>query len=191
MNKMQAAIAAFVALSVVPLPSLAEPPAHAKAHGWRKKNDPSYPGYMGRKWDKDYGILDGRCNAKAVGAVLGGAVGGVIGSQVGEGDNRPVAILVGTALGAILGAKIGADMDAGDRGCMGHALELAGDGKPVRWNNAATGVVYTLTPVRDFESRGQPCREFTTVAKPKNKDRGERVKGVACRRANGEWELRS
>lgn len=193
MKKATAAIAALAALAVVPVPSPAEPPPHAKAHGWRKKNDPSYVGYTGKKWEKDYGVVEGKCNAAAVGAVLGGAVGGVVGSQVGKGDDRPVAILVGTVLGAVIGSRIGAEIDSGDRGCMGHALELAGEKQAVRWTNDKTGVSYTLTPTRNFQQGSLPCREFTTVASKgkKKKDASAPVQGVACRTGNGEWQFRS
>jgi surface antigen len=187
-----AVVSAFVGLALLPIPSPAEPPPHAKAHGWRKKNDPNYVGYTGKKWEKDYGIIEGKCNSAAVGAVLGGAVGGVIGSQVGKGDDRPVAILVGTVLGAVIGSKVGAEIDSGDRGCMGHALELAGEKRPVRWTNDKTGVSYTLTPTRNFSEGTLPCREFTTVAsKGGKKDRAQPIKGVACRKGNGEWEFRA
>jgi surface antigen len=193
MKKTTAVLGAVVALTFLPIPAPAEPPPHAKAHGWRKKNDPNYVGYTGKKWEKDYGIIEGKCNSAAVGAVLGGAVGGVVGSQVGKGDDRPVAILVGTVLGAVIGSKIGAEIDNGDRGCMGHALELAGERKPVRWTNATTGVSYTLTPTRNFQQGNVPCREFTTVA-AKGGKKGkapEPVKGVACRKGNGDWEFKA
>ena len=190
MNKLQVAFAALLALSFVPVPAPADPPPWAKAHGWRKKNDPDYVGYTGKKWEKDYGVLDGKCNSAAVGTVLGGAVGGAIGSQVGKDENRPVAILVGTVIGAVIGNQIGAEVDNGDRGCMGHALELAGENKPVRWTNSATGVSYTLTPTRNFGDLQQPCREFTTVASKGKGKRAKPVKGVACRKGGGEWEIR-
>ncbi len=191
MFKIPAALAAFVALTFLPVPAPAEPPPHAKAHGWRKKNDPSYVGYTGKKWDKDYGVLEGKCNSSTVGAVLGGAVGGVIGSQVVKDENRPVAILLGTVLGAVIGREIGADMDRGDRGCMGHALELAGEKKTVAWSNPRTGVSYRLTPTRNFQQGGLPCREFTTVVTAKGKSKGAGpAKAVACRKGNGEWEVR-
>src|SRR5688572_33155528 len=116
------AVLALLALSLVAVPSPAQPPDHAKAHGWRKKNDSNYVGYTGKKWEKDYGVIEGRCNTDAVGAVVGGAIGGVIGSRAGKED-RPVAILAGTVIGALIGAKIGQSIDERDRGCMGHALE--------------------------------------------------------------------
>src|SRR5712691_6014722 len=137
MKKMHVAMAALVSLSFVPVPSPADPPPWAPAHGWRKKNDPNYVGYTGKKWDADYGVLDGKCDAAKVGTVLGGVVGGVVGSQVAkDSPNRPVAILVGTVIGAVIGNKIGAEVGSGDRGCMGHALELAGEQKAVKWTNA-------------------------------------------------------
>jgi surface antigen len=184
------ALIAFVSVALLPAPAVAEPPPHAKAHGWRKKNDPNYVGYTGKKWEKDYGIVEGRCNTAAVGAVLGGAVGGVIGSRA-EGEDRPVAIVVGTAIGALIGAKIGQSIDEGDRACMGHSLELAGLKKTVVWTNKATGVSYRVTPTRNFREQDQACREFVAElgsGKGKMKDK---VTGVACRRGAGEWVFRT
>jgi surface antigen len=178
----------LVASALLVSSAFAEPPPWAPAHGWRKKNDPSYVGYTGKKWARDYGVLEGRCNSAAVGAVLGGAAGAVIGSQASEKD-RPVAIILGTTIGAVIGAKIGEQLDESDRACMGHALELAGEKKTVVWTNAATGVTYRLTPTRNLGSRQQPCREFSTaLVSGKKRDA---VAGVACRRANGEWVFRS
>jgi surface antigen len=183
-----AALALVLPLCVLPLPSPAEPPPHAKAYGWRKKNDPTYVGYTGKKWPNDYGVASGRCNTGAVGAVVGGAIGGAVGAGVSSPEDRPIAILVGTALGAIVGHAIGREMDASDRACMGHALELASERKTVTWTNAASGVSYRLTPAGAFKDAGMPCRRFTAVlASGKKKDT---VKGAACRQGNGEWTFR-
>ena len=205
MKKPLSAATLLLVLTCIAFPVPADPPPWAPAHGWRKKNDPNYVGYTGKKWEKDYGVLEGRCNTAAVGAVLGGVAGGVVGSQVTKGDNRPVAIVVGTVLGAVIGSKIGADIDNGDRGCMGHAFELAAEQKTVAWTNAATGVTYRLTPTRNFGDQRNPCREFTTVAVAggggekkhgKGKGKGHKgsgqteIKGVACRQGNGEWQLK-
>src|SRR6266699_3821540 len=105
----RAALLAVLASIAMPVP--ADPPPWAPAHGWRKKNDPNYVGYTGKKWEKDYGVLEGHCNTQAVGAVLGGVVGGVVGSRVAKDENRPVAILVGGVLGAVIGSKIGRAID--------------------------------------------------------------------------------
>src|SRR5688572_31552897 len=53
MKASHVALVALVSAVLVPVPSPAEPPPHAKAHGWRKKNDPNYVGYTGHKWEKD------------------------------------------------------------------------------------------------------------------------------------------
>jgi surface antigen len=179
----------WVLLAVVlAAPVLADPPPWAPAHGWRKKNDPNYVGYTGKKWEKDYGVIDGQCDAAAVGAVVGGAIGGAVGARASK-ENRPVAILVGTVIGAAIGAKIGRQIDDTDRGCMGHALELAGESKTVTWRNSATGVTYALTPTRNVGDRKNPCREFTTTMTLGAKK--ESVNGVACRRATGDWAFRT
>ena len=182
---------ALVCASLIPLPAPAEPPPHAKAHGWRKKNDPNYVGYTGQKWEKDYGIIEGKCNTAAVGAVLGGAVGGVVGSRA-EKEHRAVAMVLGTAIGAVIGAKIGESMEQSDRACMGHSLELAGEKKTVVWTNSATGVTYRLTPTRNFTEGNQACREFTTeLAIGKGKKKKDKVSGIACRRGNGDWVFKA
>ena len=175
-----------LALAAPPM-SYADPPPHAPAHGWRKKHDPYYIGYTGKKWDRDYGVIDGRCNREAVGAVLGGVVGGTIGSQVVKGEGRAVAIVVGSVLGAVIGAKIGRELEEADRACMGHALELAGDGKPVTWADAQTGLSYAVTPARGFKQNGRSCREFTTAVT--SKGRRETVTDRACRSSDGTWEI--
>jgi surface antigen len=182
------AVLALLALSLVAVPSPAQPPDHAKAHGWRKKNDPNYVGYTGKKWEKDYGVIEGRCNTDAVGAVVGGTIGGVIGSRASKED-RPVAILAGSVIGAVIGAKIGQSIDERDRACMGHALELAGEKRTVVWTNKTTGVTYRLTPTHNYQDASKPCRQFTTVVSTAQKK--DSVKGVACRRGNGDWEFRA
>jgi surface antigen len=189
MKKMSAALLALVSLSLVSMPAPADPPPWAKAHGWRKKNDPNYVGYTGKKWKQDYGVVEGRCDTDKVGAVLGGVVGGVVGSKVGSGENRPVATVVGTVLGAVIGAKIGRTLDEADRACIGHALELAAERTTVVWTNPGTGVHYELTPTRNLGDAKNPCREFR--AKVSSGKVADVVAGVACRRGAGDWVFRT
>ena len=164
---------------------LADPPDHAKAHGWRKKHDPQYVGYTGREWERDYGVLEGTCNRKEIGTVLGAVVGGAIGSQVGDGSGRTVAIIVGSILGAVVGREIGSDLDEGDRGCMGHALELGKDGQRVRWMNDRTGVSYVIAPL-GVAKAGEPCRSYKLTATRSGKSRTS--EGRACRTGEGTWK---
>jgi surface antigen len=179
-------LAAGILAMSVPGSSYADPPSWAPAHGKRKKGE-DYTGYNGKHWKRDYGVLEGRCNREAVGAVIGGAVGGAIGSQVGEGDNRPIAIVIGTIAGAAIGAHIGRDLDQADRACMGHALELAGDKKRVTWKGADGRTTYLLTPVRGFEQGGAHCREFDL--RVTSGERKETNRGKACPAGNGNWRI--
>jgi surface antigen len=163
----------------------AEPPPHAPAHGWRKKNDPHYVGYTGREWKRDYGVLEGSCNRKAIGTVLGAVAGGVIGSQVGDGSDRPVAIIVGSVLGAVIGREIGRRIDDRDRACFGHALELVPEGQSVKWTNEKTGVTYLLEP-RGQANSGATCRTYKLTASKGNKSQSD--DGRACRSEDGTWK---
>lgn len=173
---------------VVPTPLRADPPSHAPAHGWRKKHDPYYLGYQGWKWPRDYGVLAGRCDHAAVGAILGGVVGGAIGAQVGKGEGRAVAIVVGTVLGAVIGASIARELDEADRACIGHTLELAPAGRRVVWHNDRTGVDYVVIPGRSFRQGDRDCREFTTERYVD----GRRIvtRQRACRDDDGQWHTR-
>jgi surface antigen len=160
--------AGLAAILAVPCASLAAPPDWAPAHGWRKKNDPSYAGHSGREWEYDYGVRSGSCDRGRIGQVLGGVVGGVaggaIGAEVAKGSpQRDVAIVVGTVVGAAIGSEVGRRMDKTDRSCVGHALELADDGQSVRWTNPNTRMTYQLTPV-DADRGDDGCRRFRLIA---------------------------
>jgi surface antigen len=170
---------------VLAAPVLAEPPPHAKAHGWRKKNDPTYVGYTGKTWPQDYGITSGRCQTDVILGTAGAAVGGVLGAQVGDGSGRTVAILAGAALGAIVGASIGRELDQADAACIGHALELAPPGQAVRWTDPQ-GIRFELVPVKNI---GSDCRQFRLDAIAKDKKSWGTQ--VACRSGDGVWKLRS
>ncbi len=162
----------------------ADPPSWAPAHGWRKKHDPYYMGYSGKQWDNDYGVIQGNCNREAIGTVLGGAVGGAVGSTVGKGDGKTVAIILGSVLGAVIGNRIGKEMDDSDRGCIGHALELAPNNQTVAWQGAS-GLGYHLTPLSDYTSNGMKCREYRLRVNGQNINEDRREK--ACLAGDGNW----
>ncbi len=182
-----AAVFSGALLAAVPFNLYGDPPPWAPAHGWRKKHDPYYVGYTGKKWDNDYDIITGRCNRQAVGAVLGGVVGGAVGSQVGKGSGRQIAILVGTIAGAVIGAQIGRQMDQTDYACVAHALELAGDNKRVTWPSADNRTTYRLIPGKGFQHNGETCREFDLQATAGG--RSESGRGKACQTAEGTWRI--
>jgi surface antigen len=184
----QAAALAVVSLFAIwSVASLADPPPHAPAHGWRKKHDPDYVGYSGRHWEQDFEISSGRCNREAVATVLGGVVGGVVGSRVASSDNRAVATLVGAIAGAVIGHRIGHELDEADRGCFGHALEIAGSGQRVVWTNDTTRVRYELSPGADRSRNGATCRAYTLVTVVGRERASE--SGVACQSQPGLWQV--
>jgi surface antigen len=166
--------------------AFADPPAHAPAHGWRKKHDPYYTGYSGTQWETDYQISTGHCNREAIATVVGGVVGGAIAHQVSD-EHPVVATIIGAAVGALIGNKIGEKLDEADKGCVGHALELAKPGQVVTWVNASTGVRYEMSPGSDRTRNGTVCRDFKlTAASGQNKSAKS---GVACQSSTGVWQL--
>ena len=174
-------------MCVVSLEAVADPPAHAPAHGWRKKHDPSYVGYTGTRWERDYDVSSGHCNREEVGAVLGGVAGGVVGSKVASADNRVVGIIIGAAAGALIGAKIGRELDDGDRGCFGHSLEIVRPGERVTWENRATGVRYALVPGPARSEGPSACRDFVLEATASTGQ--SKRSGRACQQSPGVWKV--
>jgi surface antigen len=162
----------------------AAPPSHAPAHGWRKKNDPTYRGYTGADWERDFGVRSGRCNTDEILTAVGAVAGGVIGNRTASDGNRTVATIVGAVIGGVVGHKIGDAIDDRDRACIGHSLELAGTGQPVTWRNPSSGIDYVVRPVRDASGG---CREFELVAARGGKKQSDRL--YACRERGGAWEF--
>ncbi len=119
------------------------------------------------------------------GAVVGGVVGGAIGSQFGRGDGRIAATIIGALVGASIGGNIGRTMDNNDRMRIAQALESQPINAPTRWVNPDNRNVYTVVPIRTYDSGTGPCREYTMDAVIGG--RAERVVGTACRQADGSW----
>jgi surface antigen len=189
-RRVWAGLLVSAALTLVVPPSVdADPPAWAPAHGWRKKHDPDYVGYTGNKWQRDYGVVTGRCDYEAVGAVVGGVVGGAVGARVSNNENRPIAILVGSVIGAIVGANVGRNIQDGDRACIAHSLELVKDNRDVTWTNPHTGASYLLRPYVGYEKDGRICRNFDLHMDLDGRDQASH--GAACQSAEGTWQLTS
>ncbi len=169
------------------LPASADPPNHAPAHGWRKKHDPYYVGYSGQQWERDFDISSGTCNREAIATVIGGVVGGAVAAHVASPENRTVATIIGVIAGAAIGNRIGHELDEADRGCFGHALEIAKSGQRITWTNETTNVRYEMSPGADRQRDGAACREFTLVTvagKAKSSQHG-----VACQAHPGAWQI--
>jgi len=167
--------------------ALADPPAHAPAHGWRKKHDPYYVGYTGRQWEQDFEISSGRCNREEIATVVGAVAGGVIAHQIGD-EHPAVATIIGIIAGGVIGNRIGRELDEADRGCFGHALEIAQTGQRVAWTNDSTGVRYELVPGAGSKRSGASCRDYTLVTATSRRDRSSQT-GIACESQAGVWQV--
>lgn len=126
-------------------------------------------------------------NKEQTGTVVGGVLGGVLGSQVGEGKGTTAAIIVGTLIGAAIGSSVGRSMDEVDRMKAAQTLEHNRTGQPTSWHNPDSGVDYTVTPTRTYETSTGPCREYTMDAEIGGKT--EQVYGTACRQQDGSWKV--
>jgi uncharacterized protein YcfJ len=107
---MKRPLALALAARVSAGPAFADPPSHAPAHGYYKKDKQArhHKGKSGAVYVHDYGIASGRCNRDEIGAVIGGVTGAVIGEIAGR-DDRVVGMVVGGVLGAANGAFAAAD----------------------------------------------------------------------------------
>ena len=182
-TKLMSAVSAMLLISFT-THALAQPPAHAKAHGYRAK----HVGHTGVEWDLDFGITSGTCNRKEVATVLGGLAGGLLANRIADdSDNRAIATLIGAAAGAFIGNRIGDRLDDADQACVGHALELGDRGQTVNWTNESTGVRYQVVPGADRVSNGRQCREFDMVAVDGSQRASER--GLACQSDRGVWQI--
>jgi surface antigen len=181
----KAALSMALSFAVWTATALAQPPAHAPAHGWRKKNDPHYVGYAGKQWERDFDISSGSCNRQEIATVLGGIAGGVIANRVAD-EHRTVATIVGVIAGAVIGNRIGRELDEADRGCFGHALEIAQPGQRITWTNESAGVRYEMSPGAASPRHGAACRQYTLVTVA-GRDRGTQT-GVACQSQPGVWQ---
>ena len=101
-------------------------------------------------------------------------------------DNKAIATVLGIAAGALVGNKVGERLDAADRGCMGHALEIGEAGRPVIWENDATGVRYELSPGARRHRDGLDCREYVMVSVSGRRRTSQA--GLACQIGGG-WEI--
>lgn len=166
--------------------ALAQPPPHAPAHGWRRKADLHYAGYSGAQWKDDFDISSGTCNRQEIATVIGGIAGGVIATRVAD-EHKPVATIVGVIAGAVIGNRIGRELDEADRGCLGHALEIAHAGQRITWTNETAGVRYEMSPGANRPRKGIPCREYTLVT-AQGRERSSQT-GVACQSGQGVWQV--
>ncbi|MFN0299803.1 MAG: RT0821/Lpp0805 family surface protein [Burkholderiales bacterium] len=147
--------------------------------------DVAFLGYTGRRWPADYGVTAGRCNRDEIGKVVGAAT--PVATKGGRPAARAVAVVVGTTAGTVIGTQLGGrELDRTERGCFGHALDLARPGTRVAWVSDG-GLQFAVTPAQPFQWSGQICRDFHTEVAT---GAGIRVaSGKACQVGDGEWRI--
>ncbi|MFQ5914037.1 MAG: RT0821/Lpp0805 family surface protein [Nitrospinota bacterium] len=127
------------------------------------------------------------------GMLGGGAAGGLIGYAIGTLTGGTLILTIGgTLLGAFLGSKYGKKLDQKDRVAMATAtqqtLEKNPSGKAASWSNPDTGHKGTVVAKSAFKNdNGQHCRQFMQTITVDGKT--EKVKGTACRQADGNWRI--
>ena len=171
------AIAVIWALTAPVAVVFGAPPSGLLAQDTRPKADLPYRGYTGKKWDRDFGVIEGRCDRQVVVAVVGRSAS----ARADKDDGRQVATVVG-AMGPSTGM-----MDEKDRACVGHALELAGVERGVAWTNNDNGMRYRVMPLGGFTDMGKSCREFVTRITTGGRD--ETVRHKACSAGDGIWQI--
>ena len=137
------------------------------------------------------GGFAGMGQKQSVGALGGAAVGGLAGSAIGSGTGQLLAVGAGALLGGLLGSQVGKSLDAKDEQYASTAVEraaVAPVGETVSWRNPDSGNFGTVTPVRDAATEdGRACREYRTTINVDGK--AEQGTGVACRNADGTWQI--
>jgi surface antigen len=140
------------------------------------------------------GACEGMQNAgtkETIGTAVGAIGGGLLGSQVGGGSGRYVATGVGTLLGAWVGNELGSSLDKADMAYAQQAEQKAYNapvGQTISWNNPESGNYGTVTPIRDGSTAsGDYCREYEQTIFVDG--RSQTGVGVACRRADGKWDV--
>ena len=125
------------------------------------------------------------------GAVGGAIAGGILGSKVGKGNGQLWATGIGVLLGGLVGSEVGRSLDKADIAYAQRAnyeAHSAPIGEEISWNNPETGNSGKIVPTNDGQdSAGRYCREYQqTIYVGGQQESGY---GIACRQADGTWEI--
>jgi surface antigen len=109
-----------------------------------------------------------------IGSAVGGATGGLIGNQFGRGSGKGVM----TGLGVVGGALAG--------GYVGRSMEGCGNGAP---RAAGPGARHARTAAARAAGDSRSCRFVVNPAVIDGRE--QQIEGVACREADGSWQIAS
>lgn len=127
---------------------------------------------------------------ETVGTILGGAAGAVAGAQFGQGTGNLAATAAGTLVGSFIGGEIGSSMDKTDRMHAQRATVSALNGPgggAVAWHNPGSGRSGRVVPVKVYDRKGRPCRDFEQIVEYRG--RTYHSYGTACMTPKGTWKV--
>ena len=113
----------------------------------------------------------------------------VLGTQAGLSQERSGASAGSSLPSAFAGSSIASSMDDADRLRTTRAMEISPTGEQTSWRNSDTGNSYSVKPTRSYSGDVGPCREFEAAGEIQG--RKETVRGTACRRGDGQWNLQA
>ena len=126
----------------------------------------------------------------AIGAAAGGAAGGLAANKLSKGNT--LLTIGGALVGGALGALAGHQFDAADcreaKQAFEKSMQSSPTGVAVAWNNPDSGRSGAITPLQKTTkdpATGRYCRRFSATMSGTN----EASTGVACRTAEGDWEV--
>jgi surface antigen len=105
----------------------------------------------------------------------------IVGSSVDQAGNQTNVNITMTGGGEISLKS----MTSEDKNKMSRAMDAA-TGKSTQWTNSATGVSYTVTPIKKVVIEGNPfCRRYSVLVEQGNYKRD--FGGTACVTTDGSW----
>ena len=144
-------------------------------------------------------IILSACKSSEIGSIVGGSIGGVVGGNLGSEVSNKLGRVVGTGVGIYLGSEFGSKMfskineDSQRKlnDTTQDVLETGVDGDVGRWNNPSDNSYgeFKVEETKYIHELDTTCRFFTQTINHRGKK--EVVKGKACRKPNGSWEVKS
>lgn len=126
-----------------------------------------------------------------VGSLGGAALGGLVGNQFGQGTGRALTTAGGVILGGALGAVFGQRFDQRDAGraeqAQAAAFQQPQAGVPIAWRSPETGQSGQVVSGPGYSINGRQCRDYVHTVSMGGVP--ETVRGVACRQADGTWQV--
>lgn len=124
---------------------------------------------------------------KDAGAITGGIVGGILGAQFGNGEGQVAAAAAGALIGSMVGGNVGESMDQANRTKVAHVLETSKTNHAQSWVDPDTHTEYTVKPTKTTYKSNTVCRNYTMSVVIDGKL--QTAKGVACKDAQGNWQI--